>query len=59
MPPLSLLSDSPIVAAPKLSETASSMLDWISPFGLLSTSLVVATPQLLEATSEASSGAAC
>ena len=59
MPPLGLLSDYTIVAAPQLFETASSLLEWISPLGLLSASLVVVSPQLSKVASEASSGAAC
>ena len=62
MPPLSLLSTSPIMADPQLSETdfeTPSLLEWISPLGLLIASLVVATPQLPEVALEASFGAAC
>jgi len=63
MPPLSLLSTSPIVAASQLfetdSKTASSLPKWISPLHLLSTSPIVAAPQFPESASEASSRAAC
>jgi len=63
MPQLGLLSASPIVATPKLSEIAfegaSSLPKWNSPFGLPSASLVVVAPQLPKATFDASSGAVC
>ena len=55
MPPLGLLSTSPIVSAPQLSETSSEttsfLLEWISPLSLLLASLIVAAPQLSETTS--------
>ena len=62
MPPLGLLSASPIMVAPQLSDTTSetpSLLEWISPLSLLSSSLVLAAPQLPEAASEAFPKAPC
>ena len=62
MPPLGLLSASPIVATPQLFETTSeapsSLLEWISPLSLLSAPPILASLKNFESTFEASSRAA-
>ena len=59
MSPLCLLSTYLVVGAPQLSESSSSLLEWMSPLSLLSTFLVVDAPQISETASEAFFGAAC